>query len=281
MRHSRFFAFAVWAALLTACAAAPERIEQLEQARVQVQQLSQDPRASQAASRELASARDALRRAEVAQEEGEPVEQITHLAYLAQRQAETGMARIQEMQARERVAQAEAERNRVLLQARSREIERAEQRALTAEAEAARATQELQDLQARKTKRGMVMTLSDVLFETDSADLAPGAMRTINRLAEYLNDNEGTRIIIEGHTDSRGSEEHNRQLSQRRAQAVADALVSRGVPSDRFEVIGRGEQLPVASNATAAGRQQNRRVEIIFSDPSGRFASGESVGTLR
>ena len=302
MKSAIVFAAIVAAAFIAACAGAPERIEQLEQARAQVQRLSQEPMASEAASRELAAAREALQMAESAQEEGEPQEQIVHFAYLAQRQAETGMARIQEAQAREQITQAEAERNRVLLEARARESQAAQQRAASAEAQARARAQEaesarkelastqqaleslqeaLESLQAEQTERGMVLTLSDVLFDTDKAVLKPGAAPTIDRLAQFLSENEGTRIIIEGHTDSRGPEAYNEELSRRRAQAVAETLIMRGVPSSRFEVVGRGEQLPVASNDTASGRQQNRRVEIIFSDASGKFAQDATSGTLR
>ena len=79
---------------------------------------------------------------------------------------------------------------------------------------------------------------------------------------------------IEGHTDSTGSDDYNQALSQRRADAVAMALEGRGISADRIQAVGRGKSAPVAGNDTAAGRQQNRRVEIIFSDPQGQFASG-------
>jgi len=89
---------------------------------------------------------------------------------------------------------------------------------------------------------------------------------------QALQDNPDTQVKVEGYTDDVGSAVYNRTLLQRRAQAVADALRSRGVSPDQFEVQGLGEKFPVASNDTASGRQQNRRVEIVFSDQSGRFA---------
>jgi outer membrane protein OmpA-like peptidoglycan-associated protein len=122
--------------------------------------------------------------------------------------------------------------------------------------------------------------LGDVLFDTNAATLKVGSAERLDRLAAFLNENSGTRIMIEGHTDSRGSDAYNEELSRRRAQAVADALLTRGIPSGRFEILGRGEAAPVASNDTAAGRQQNRRVEVVFSDQSGKFAQGSS-GALR
>jgi outer membrane protein OmpA-like peptidoglycan-associated protein len=82
-------------------------------------------------------------------------------------------------------------------------------------------------------------------------------------------------VVIEGHTDSRGSDEYNDALSERRADAVAAALVRRGVSPDSVTSVGRGKAYPVASNATPEGRQQNRRVEIVFSDASGKFSQSD------
>jgi outer membrane protein OmpA-like peptidoglycan-associated protein len=123
------------------------------------------------------------------------------------------------------------------------------------------------------------MTLNDVLFDTGRATLKPGADRDLDRLAQALKDNPNTRVLIEGHTDSVGGEDYNQVLSERRAEAVGDALRTRGVPPDRFDVKGLGKAFPVASNDTQAGRQQNRRVEIVFSDASGRFAQGTTTST--
>jgi outer membrane protein OmpA-like peptidoglycan-associated protein len=119
------------------------------------------------------------------------------------------------------------------------------------------------------------------LFDTGKATLKPGADLALNRLGEFMRTNPDTRLIVEGHTDSRGSDEYNQQLSQQRAQAVADALANRGITGDRVQAVGRGEAYPVASNDDNAGRQQNRRVEIIFSDPKGQFAQGANDASLR
>ena len=274
--------------LVSACASAPQRSEQLEQARAEVETLAQDPLASTAAGQELQAARGSLQQADAALADKRPLEEVNHLAYLAERNAEIGKARIQEAQSRQQIAQGEAERNRVLLEARTADAQRAQasaqteaERAEAARQEALAARQELADLQAQQTNRGMVLTLGDVLFDTGTATLKAGAGERIDRLAAFLNENANTRVMIEGHTDSRGSETYNEQLSRRRAQAVADALLTRGIPSSRFEIIGRGEEVPVASNDTDSGRQQNRRVEIVFSDQSGKFAQGANTKVLR
>lgn len=105
---------------------------------------------------------------------------------------------------------------------------------------------------------------SDFLFDVDSSIVKPGGYAEIDRLARILNQYPDTRIRIEGHTDSTGSEEYNLRLSQRRADAVKQLLVSRGVADYRITTIGYGESRPKASNATPAGRQLNRRVEIYI-----------------
>jgi outer membrane protein OmpA-like peptidoglycan-associated protein/outer membrane murein-binding lipoprotein Lpp len=276
----------VSALLLAACASTPKGVDQLEQARTDVQTLASDPLAQQAASQELSNARNSLQQAENALKEREG-EQIVHYSYLASQQAKTGMQRVEEARAREQVAQGEAERNRVLLESRTREAEAAKaaaeaqaQQAQAAQQEAQKAQRELAELQAKQTERGMVLTLGDVLFDTAAATLKPGAATVLDRVASFLKENEGTKVMVEGHTDSRGSDQYNEELSRRRAQAVADGLAFRGVDRSRVEAIGKGEALPVASNDNAAGQQQNRRVELVFSDASGRFAGGAS-STLR
>ena len=260
------------AALVAACASAPQRNDQLEQARAEVQNFSADPLAQQAASDDLAAARASLDQAQGAFQQKAPPEKVNQLAYLATRHAQAGEARISETRARQEVAKAQQDREHIQLAAREHETQQAKTQAAAAQSQLADTQQELRDLQAKQTNRGMVMTLSDVLFDTGRATLKPGADRDLDRLAQALKDNSNTRVMIEGHTDSVGGDDYNMALSEKRAESVADALQMRGVPADRYEVKGLGKEFPVASNSTQAGRQQNRRVEIVFSDASGRFA---------
>ncbi|HWW81206.1 MAG TPA: OmpA family protein [Steroidobacteraceae bacterium] len=269
------------AAVLAACASAPQRNDQLEQARTEVQALSADPLAHQAASGDLDAARASLSQADSAFQQKLAPEKVNQLAYLAMRHAEAGEARISETRARQEVSRGQQDRDRILMQARERETQNAQTQAAVAQGELADAQKELADLKAKQTDRGLVMTLGDVLFDTGRATLKPGADRDMDRLAQALRDNANTRVIIEGHTDSVGSEDYNLALSERRAEAVGSALRSRGVPADRFEVKGLGKAFPVAGNDTQAGRQQNRRVEIVFSDASGRFAQGGQSSSSR
>jgi outer membrane protein OmpA-like peptidoglycan-associated protein len=105
---------------------------------------------------------------------------------------------------------------------------------------------------------------SDVLFDVDSAVLAPGARSTLDQTAQVLMDFPKTAVVVEGFTDSTGTETHNLDLSQRRADMVANDLIGRGVDPARVTAIGYGESHPVASNATPEGQRQNRRVEILL-----------------
>jgi len=253
--------------------------DRLDEARAEVGKVSVDPLAQQAAAKDVEQARNDLQLAETALQQRQPPVDVDHLAYLALRHAQAGEARIAEARARQQVAQAQEERNRVQLHERDQEVqnarsaaENAKSSAAAAQSELANARQELKDLQAKQTDRGMVMTLSDVLFDTGQSTLKPGADRALDRLAQFLKDSPNSAVLIEGHTDSVGTDDYNLALSQRRAESVADALSSRGISSDRIRTKGLGKAYPVASNDTQAGRQQNRRVEIVFSDASGRFA---------
>lgn len=254
--------------LAAGCASAPQRSEQLDSAHAAVQTLGADPLVQQAASEDLKAAQASLQDADNALQQKQPLTVVDHYAYLAQRHAESGEARIREAKAREELAQAGQERQQIVLAERARE------------ADAAKA--ELAELKARQTSRGMVVTIGDVLFDTGKATLKEGATLTIDRLAAYMRENPKSRLRVEGFTDSTGSDELNDALSQRRADTVASALVSRGISADRLQAIGRGKTFPVASNDSAAGRQQNRRVEVVFSDQNGQFAqsSGEGSGAM-
>jgi outer membrane protein OmpA-like peptidoglycan-associated protein len=117
----------------------------------------------------------------------------------------------------------------------------------------------------RQTSRGATLNLQeDVLFKTDSAVLRPGAIDKLRPLANYLRAESGVRVAIDGYTDSRGSDAHNQDLSERRAAAVRIEFDTMGVTRARFAVVGHGESNPVATNATPAGMRQNRRVEVTL-----------------
>lgn len=134
-----------------------------------------------------------------------------------------------------------------------------------ANSEAATMRREQEIAQGARKENVQVLTVSfksDYLFATNSATILPGAQPELQRVSDVLRQYPETTIQVSGHTDNQGSEVYNQQLSERRAQAVRDAIVGMGVDPARITVIGYGESRPIASNDTAAGRTQNRRVEV-------------------
>jgi outer membrane protein OmpA-like peptidoglycan-associated protein len=293
MNLRRGTALLLASAVLAAGCASREPLPELLAARQAVDRAAQDPESATAAAARLAEARKQLAAAETATRERGDEETIRDHAFAATRNAEIAVEQSAEARARQAVQEGEANRNRVLLESRTREAAaaRADADANRASAEASRASaeasqanaaasaeeaerarRELEALEAKPTERGMVLTLGDVLFETARAEVKPGARANVERVADFLSANPGVRVLVEGHTDSRGSDEYNTELSRRRAESVRDVIVGAGVPADRINAIGRGEAYPVAGNDNAAGQQQNRRVEIVFSDEGGTFA---------
>ena len=160
----------------------------------------------------------------------------------------------------------EAQRQTLLARGNAAESER-QMRA--AQARTALLEAQLADLAATQTARGLVITLGDVLFGTDLARLNEDGMRTTQKLADVLQQHPQRTVLIEGFTDSTGTEAHNQELSEHRAEAVRGALQEMGVARDRIAIRGYGETHPVAANDTKENRQLNRRVEIVFSGDSG------------
>lgn len=126
-------------------------------------------------------------------------------------------------------------------------------------------------LETRETSRGLVVNMSDVLFDVGKWTLKPGAREKLARIAGIIAQHPGLKLQIEGHTDSTGSDESNQILSERRASAVRDFLVQQGIDASTIAAMGMGKSQPVASNDTSVGRQLNRRVEMIV--------SGNIIGT--
>jgi outer membrane protein OmpA-like peptidoglycan-associated protein len=277
-RTSRFAVATAVAAAMVACASQPPVNEDLEAARSAVQQVESSPDAGKYAAQEVAAAHEALQQADKLVEQKKSQKDIQQQAYVAKRHADIASERIAKGQAEAKTAAAEAERQKVILQAREQEAAaaraQAEQARLQAQATAEAAQRQaealaaqLRDLEAKQTDRGLVLTLGDVLFDTGKATLKPGADSTIDRLATFLEQAPDRTVVIEGHTDSVGSDSLNMTLSENRADSVKAALVGKGVAPDRVVTAGKGEAEPVAGNDNAAGRQQNRRVEIIISNP--------------
>ncbi len=278
---------------LAACETAPKESATLIQARETVARAEANPDVGKYSANELARARTLLVNAQGAAEKKGANDKITvQYAYLA-----TQMARVAEQHAQEQVAMArikagEGERQQILLSARENEAQQAQADAQQARNEAQNAqaqvvqaqalsqqmAQQLQDMKASQTKRGIVLTLGDVLFDTGRADLKPGAERSIEQLTSFLNEHPERKVQVEGFTDSQGAPGYNMELSQKRADAVAMAIIQRGIDAQRVRATGYGEEFPVASNQDSGSRQLNRRVEIIVSNGD-QAIPGRSSGT--
>jgi outer membrane protein OmpA-like peptidoglycan-associated protein len=118
----------------------------------------------------------------------------------------------------------------------------------------------------RRDARGTIVSLADILFDFDKATLRRDVEFNLVKIATILNQFAEMKVLVEGHTDNIGTEEYNLGLSKRRAQAVSEFLVSQGVVATRLSFEGYGESRPVADNATDAGRQKNRRVDLVIQD---------------
>ncbi len=233
----------LYIALITACAPTVNR--SLERARADYQQAANDPAVKADASADLFAADKLLQQAEKSWRDDHDDEETDHLAYLTSQKVELARTTASQVASKRTFDELSAQKDEIRLKAREAEIAK---------------------LKAKKVPQGILVTLGDVLFDTARSSLKAGSLEKIYPLVEYLKNHPETMVKIEGHTDSRGSEDYNIGLSQRRAESVRDFLVSNGIAPERITAQGMGKSYPVATNSTAAGRQQNRRVEVTITD---------------
>lgn len=294
-RAGAITALALSLVVLAGCASSPETPPEVSDARKNLQDLKNDANLAGRARVETREAEKAVQLAEEPLPASES-ELAEHRMYMANQKVEIARAKARtayledqrQRLAEERDAERLANRTEEADRARSetaalqrridqRDAERDERDAerlaeRTEEASQARSDKaelerRIDELQAESTERGIVLTLGDVLFTTGSAELQRGGYENLNRLVSFLDAYPGRDALIEGHTDSTGPAAFNDELSQRRADSVQDYLVRRGIDRQRLSTQGRGESRPVATNDTAAGRERNRRVEIIIENP--------------
>ena len=293
---------------LAACTAMPERNAALDAAQSRYATVSSQGPTRAMAPEELKRANAALLRAEQARTDGQDSVAVDHLAYLANQQLTLAQDAANSRTAQAVTAGAGAERDRMRLAQRTQEADMAKGQLAASQQQNANTSQQLassqqmnadtrqqlagaqqrnasqsaqmgdmqaqlqaqwQALNAKQTDRGIVITLGDLLFATGKSQLQGDGDRAVGKLADFLKRNPDRHAAIEGYTDSVGGEAANQALSDRRAQAVVAALVSRGVPATSLQSEGYGEARPVAPNTTASGRQQNRRVEVVFAPMAG------------
>jgi outer membrane protein OmpA-like peptidoglycan-associated protein len=285
-------ATAVAAILLAACAAAPPKPDGAAEVRSKLTQLQSESRLANRAPLAIKDADTAVRAAEQPQADKELG---AYRVYLADRKIEIARSEAEISLAEEQRSVLSAQRESARLDARTHEADVAKGQVATARAEgaeqkvvaeqartdadaarlvaasseqqASELRRQLEELQAKPTDRGLVLTLGDVLFTSGRADLKTAATGNLNKLVAFLNRYPDRTVVIEGYTDSVGSEDYNQGLSERRADSVKSYLAERGIGAMRLSASGRGDSDPVADNDSAAGRQHNRRVEVIISNP--------------
>ena len=287
--------------VLAGCASAPVANNSLGEAHAAYRLAADDPQVRVRAPVELALAERSLAQAERSWRDGKDAGLVAHQAYLAAQRSRIAQKTAQYRGAEATVATSSEQRNRIVLDVREREAAAAKAQARAAQlalADAQKRAQALEqsdaqesapprkserqksaelaaelrslksqvaDLKAQQTGRGWVLTLrNDLLFDSGSATLKPGAQRVADNLAQLMRRQPDRDIAIEGFTDSAGSIEANRKLSAGRAAAMKGALVARGIDPGRIDSRGYGPAFPVASNDTSTGRQLNRRVEIVI-----------------
>ena len=271
---------------ISACAATTPTPE-LVSARQTYDQARMDPNAKLVPDSVL-SAKQALDKAESVHEKSPQSDEERSFSYVAQRRSELSMALGANSKAQQEQAEATAKYSQLQDSLRTSavaqlgvergtvnqlgtQLAQSQTGLAEANARAARAMESLAKIaQVKEEARGMVITLSgQVLFVTGKAELLPSAQDQLTLVAKALQDQgEIKPIVVEGYTDSVGSESTNLKLSQDRANAVRSFLVNKGLPSDKLTAVGKGKSSPVASNDTADGRANNRRVEIVVAGGS-------------
>jgi outer membrane protein OmpA-like peptidoglycan-associated protein len=243
-------------------AAAQREADAQEQARKSAEQATLDQQRRMSAESDQRAAEQARMQAEQARAQAEQ----------AKMEAQQAAA----VAARDKAAADSARADAVSQQEAARaDAERLRQAAQQAEGEKAQLRERLRQqlnmiLETRESARGLIVNINDVLFDFNKYTLKPGAREKLAKVAGILLAYPGLKVQLEGHTDSIGSDEYNMKLSNDRAGAVRDYIVAQGVPSGNLSAIGLGKASPVTTNDTPAGRQQNRRVEMVVSgDPIG------------
>lgn len=252
-------------AVLAGCASHGASQHALEQARSNYEQVAGDDAVLASAPKDVVRAGESLGRAERLSSYWGSAEDVAHYAYLSQRYSAI---------AREHSVLAAQQRQLEKLMQEREGLQQAlrEAKLLSVQQQSSWLDELMDSLATTETERGLVMTLGDVLFDTGRAELKSSANRTVLELYQFLMLNPQRIVRIEGYTDSRGPAAENLELSRARAQTVANVLIDLGIDAGRIEVQGHGEAFPLAANAAAQGRAQNRRVEIVFSDDQGKLS---------
>jgi outer membrane protein OmpA-like peptidoglycan-associated protein len=299
MKHTTRNILSVLAlATLQACSSLPADNMALDAATQDMAKVQGNAEVQRLAPNELNTAQVALNTAKAAWTNQAPSTEVNHLAYLARQSVAVAVETTRRKLAEAEIANADKARTNLLLAARSDETSQAQrdaqaakmqaqdataqtaaanQRAVEAQTYAAQMQAEYQsrlaELNAKETVRGYVVTLGDIHFDNNRAELKSSASNSVERLGAFLLKYPQRKVLAEGYTDNVGSADSNMDLSVRRANAVRLALIGMGVDSNRIATHGYGETYPVSTNGTPEGREANRRVEVVLSDDKGGVVS--------
>lgn len=254
------------ALLLTACANSPKSPSGAVAARERLTELQNDPALASKVTVAIRTADTAVSAAEVPHKDKALSD---HLVFIATHEVDVAWAQAKTRHLEDQRSNLAEQRTNARLNARTQEADRAHQAASKAREDSEALRREIAELNAKETERGLVVTLGDMLFETGNAQLKGNAVENLSKLSTFLNNNPDRTLVIEGHTDSVGSDASNQSLSQRRAESVRSHLLSQGIAANRLSAVGKGEHSPVASNDSVSGRALNRRVEVIIANPTG------------
>jgi outer membrane protein OmpA-like peptidoglycan-associated protein len=250
IRHTRVAVAAATVTLLFTACSAQHSPDGAAQARADLTRLQEDPQLASQAPIAIKDAETAVRAAEVV---GQDNAEAQHSVFMANRKVALASALAKGRLSESQHGVLKEKRDDARLEARTREADELQR--------------QINEMNAKQTERGLIVTLGDVLFDTARAELRAGAINHLTNLAAFLNQHQDRTVMIEGNTDSVGTQASNVDLSQRRADSVKNYLVGQGIAASRIDSVGVGEGAPIASNDSAEGRQQNRRVEVIISNP--------------
>lgn len=235
---------------VTGCASI-ENYPPLERLKTSYGQLQQNQEVNNYAAAQLYDANQFISKAETAADKGDK-KLLDHYVYLSENHLKIAEEVANRKKNEAYIEELSEQRSDLLIQSRTQEVQKARN--------------ELEAYKTKNSKRGTVLVLDNLLFDTGGATLHKGSQRNLDPLVRYMKDHLERNISIEGHTDNVGGESLNVDLSFRRAEAVKNYLVASGINGNLISTKGFGESFPVTSNNTAHGRQLNRRVEIVILD---------------
>ena len=273
--------------VIASCATTREPSQKLTALQDQYSSMSSEAYIKEYAPLALKDAEDAISKVKKAEQSHEEKSTVEHYQYIAQKKLDVAMELAKQKRAEAKIEKAELNRKDALLTSKTQKLEEANAKvdvmserlsvaeqekkdameaAREMEAKANEMAKKLKNISVSTTERGLVITMGNILFDVNQANLKSETQNTVARIAELLKEYPDRNVMIEGFTDSSGTDSYNKDLSERRAEQVKFLLSSNGVASNRLNSIGYGESYPAASNETNQGRQKNRRVELVIAN---------------